>query len=350
MAYPWNPAAARGVPWPMGMPALIALLLPSFLPLLMASPTTIESIEIRGLKTLSEETLLHYLGLEPGQPLDEEALNRNIKELWDRNLMDDVEVESTPTPAGVRLLITILERPVLRSIDYEGLKRIAKTDLQDKMSSRRIQAREGEPLSLGELQRIKTLIEEMYNEKGYHFAAAQYVVQDIGSNEKKVIFTVDEGNRVRISDIVFEGNTVYNDLRLRLAMRKTKKSGLIARIAKKDIYDPAKLQEDLDKLRDLYRISGYKNAVIGDPKVKLDPQRRMSITVPIEEGERWKFGQVTIEGNQIHSDQLLMRVFTHETNGWLRSKVIDDAVKKIGDAYHDTGYIFARVEPELIER
>jgi len=126
----------------------------------------------------------------------------------------------------------------------------------------------------------------------------------------KEVFNVDEGNRVRISDIDFEGNRVYSVLRLRLAMKKTKQSGLITHIAKKDIYDPARLQEDLDKLRDLYRASGYKNAVIGDPRIEVDPERRLSITVPIEEGERWKLSQVTIEGNQILSDQLLMRVFT----------------------------------------
>jgi outer membrane protein insertion porin family len=322
---------------------------------------TIEAIEFRGLKALPEETLRYYLGIEPGQPLNEELLNRQIKILWDRNLVDDISVESVPTPAGVRLVITVAERPVLRSIEYEGLKRISKTDLQDKMTTQRIRVREGEPLSLGELQRVKTLIEEMYGEKGYRFANAQFTVEDISANEKRVIFTVDEGNRVRISDIDFEGNTIFNDLRLRLAMKKTKESGLITRLSKKDIYDPAKLQEDLDKVRDLYRGAGYKNVVIGDPKVEVralrpgaadpdDQKRRMFITVPIEEGERWKFGEVTIEGNQIYSDQILMRAFAHKTGGWLRSKVIDDAIKAITETYHNTGYIFARVEPELVER
>jgi outer membrane protein insertion porin family len=326
-----------------------------------AAGRTIEAIEFRGLKALSEDTLRYYLGLEPGQPLDEEALNRNIKQLWDRNLVDDVTVESVPTPAGVRLVITVVERPILRSIEYEGVKRISKTDLQDKLTTQRIRVHEGEPLSLGELQRVKALIEEMYGEKGYRFATAQYTVEDVGPNEKKVVFSVDEGNRVRISDIDFEGNTVFNDLRLRLSMKKTKETGLITRISKKDIYDPAKLQEDLDKVRDLYTGAGYKNVVIGDPRVEVralnpgaaDPKgqkRRMFITVPIEEGERWKFGQVTIEGNQIYSDQLLLRVFAHKTGGWLRSKVIDDGVKEIGEAYHNTGYIFAQVEPELVER
>ncbi len=135
-----------------------------------ASGRTIEAIEFRGLKALPEDTLRYYLGIEPGQALDEETLNRNIKQLWDRGLVDDVAVESIPTASGVRLVITVQERPILRSIEYEGLKRISKTDLQDKLTTQRVRVREGEPLSLGELQRVKTLIEEMYAEKGYRFA------------------------------------------------------------------------------------------------------------------------------------------------------------------------------------
>jgi outer membrane protein insertion porin family len=331
------------------------------LPQPSANGRTIEAIEFKGLKALSEETLRYYLGLAPGQPLNEEALNKNIKQLWDRNLVDDVQVESVPTAGGVRLVITVTERPILRSIDYQGLKRISKTDLQDKLTTQRIRVHEGEPLSLGELQRVKALIEEMYGEKGYRFATAQYAVTEVAPNEKKVVFTVDEGDRVRISDIEFEGNTVFNDSRLRLTMKNTKESAFISRVTKKDLYDPAKLQEDLDKVRDLYRGVGYKNVVMGDPKVEVktvdlketgskDQKRRMFITIPIEEGERWKFGQVSIEGNKVYTEKNLLRAFERKANGWLRAKVVDDAVKEITDAYHNTGYIFARVEPELIER
>ena len=340
---------------------------PSPPPAALAAPApavagrTIEAIEFKGTKALSEETLRYYLGIQPGQPLDEEALNRNLKKLWERNLVDDVQVESVPTAAGVRLVVTVVERPILRSIDYQGLKRISKTDLQDKLTTQRVRVHEGEPLSLGELQRVKSLIEEMYGEKGYRFATAQYTVEDVAPNEKKVIFTVDEGDRVRISQIEFEGNTVFPDSRLRLVMKNTKEAAFISRITKKDLYDPAKLQEDLDKVRDLYRSVGYKNVVLGDPKIEVkalnaaaknpkDQQRRMVITIPIEEGDRWKFGQVSIEGNKIYKDQILLRVFEHKTGGWLRSKVIDDGVKAISDAYHNTGYIFARVDPELVER
>lgn len=326
-----------------------------------ANNQTVQAVEFRGLKTLSDETLRYYLGLETGQPFDPEQLDANIKELWARNLIDDIQVETVPADQGVRLVITVVERPVLRSLSYEGMKRVSKTDIQDKLTTQRIRVREGEPMSLGELQRVKTLIEEMYAEKGYRFAQARYTIEDLGPNEKRVIFTVDEGNRVRISDIDFEGNTVFNDLRLRWVMKNTKETGPINRLMKKDIYDPGKLQEDLDKVRDVYRAAGYKNVVIGEPKVEVraanpdaatvaDQKRRMFLTVPIEEGERWKFGEVTIEGNEKYSDQQLLRAFEHQSGGWLRSKVVDEGVKSITDLYHNTGYIFARVEPELVER
>jgi outer membrane protein insertion porin family len=326
---------------------------------------TVQAVEFHGTQALSEETLLFYLGLQIGKPLDDALLNRKIKELWDRSLVDDIRIDAEPAAGnsvnGVKLVITVKERPILRSISYDGLKRISKTDIQDKLATQRIRVREGEPMSLGELQRVKGLIEQLYAEKGYRFAQARYTVTDVAPNEKKVVFAVDEGNRVRISDIDFEGNTVFNDLHLRFVMSNTKKSGPITRILKKDIYDPAKLQEDLDKIRKLYKAAGYKNVVLGDPKIEVkalhpeaktikDQNRRMFLTIPIEEGERWKFGEVTIDGNKIYSDQALMRAFPHNQGSWLRQKLIDDGVKQVSDLYHNTGYIYAQVEPELVEK
>lgn len=321
----------------------------------------IAALEFKGLKTLSEETLLYYLGLEIGQALDEERLNKAIKSLWDRGLVDDLKIESTPVAAGVKLTITVQERPILRSIDYEGLKRLSKTDIQDKIATQRIKVHEGEPMSLGELQRVKTLIEDLYREKGYRFAQASYKVQDLAGNDKKVVFKVDEGDRVRIAKITFTGNHVIGGFRLRWAMKDTKESNLVTRIMKKDVYDPAKLQEDLDKVREVYHSEGYKNVSIGDPQIEVrakhpnaaavkDQNRRMFITIPVEENDRWRLGQVSVEGNKIYPEAALMRAFSLKPGAWLRSKVLDDSVKKIRDTYSNTGYVYARVEPELVER
>ncbi len=322
----------------------------------------IAQIEFQGNDSLAEDTLLFYLGLEIGQPLDQRQLNASIRELWTTELIDDVRVEAFSQGSdGVRLVITVTERQVLRSVEYVGLKRLNRTDIEERIAADRIQVYEGAPVRLGELRRLETSIEEMYREQGYRFADASYVLEAATTTEKRVIFTIDEGNRVRIEDIRFEGNTVFPDWRLGLVMKETKESNLVWRLAKKDIYNPARLQEDLENIREAYRKQGYKNITIGEPVIEVralrpnaadpeDQRRRMFVTIPIEEGERWKFGEVTIEGNDKYTDSQLLRAFEIGSGDWLRSKKVDEAVTAIDDIYKNTGYIGARVEPELVER
>ncbi|HSL83048.1 MAG TPA: outer membrane protein assembly factor BamA, partial [Thermoanaerobaculia bacterium] len=273
--------------------------------------------------------------------------------------VEAVPAESSELGRGVRLVVEIVERPRVVSVEYQGLKRIGTTDLRDRLSAERIEISEGAPLNLGELYRVKHVIEEMYAEKGYRFATAEHTVEEVGAGERKVVFTIDEGDRVRIGDIRFEGNTVFREMRLRWEMKNTKESGVVTRLFKKDIYNPAQLAEDLDKVRDLYREAGYKNAVVGEPRIQVrsenpnappeEQARRLVITIPIEEGNRWRFGDVRIEGNEIFKDEGLLRAFEYRKGDWLRSNKIDEGVEAIQEIYQNTGHIQARVEPELIE-
>jgi outer membrane protein insertion porin family len=318
-------------------------------------------IQFQGLEALTDETMLFYLELEQGQTYNADELNEKVHSLWGRGLVDDISVEATQLDDGVRLLITIKERPTLRSVDYKGLKKIERTDITDQIAKDRIRVREGDPLNMGELYRLKAAIEDLYTEKGFRLAEAQFHIERVSVTDSTVSFTIDEGDKVRIEDIDFEGNTVYRDLRLRWVMKNTQKSNLITRVLKKDVFNTAKFDEDLDKVRDLYRKAGYKNVVIGDPQVDLrskkptaettkEQKRRMFITVPIEEGDRWKLGEITIEGNERFSDELLLRLFKRPQGGWLKASVIDESIETIKEVYSNSGYLFAKVDTELVER
>jgi outer membrane protein insertion porin family len=324
----------------------------------------IQQVEYRGLVTLTEDTLDHYLFGRPGDEvrrLDVAELDQRIQKLWDRELIDDIEVSAEPVAGGVRLIVQLVERPILTSVDYVGIKRVNRSDILEASDRERIQVYENQPLQLGEVRRLKLAIEELYKEKGYRFAEVSYTLEEVAKGQRRAIFTIDEGDKVKIGDIQFDGNTVFGDWRLRLSMKKTKESGLISRIAKKDIYNPANIEEDLDKIRDIYRRAGYKDVLIADPEIEVvakrpnaptieAQKRRLAVTIPIEEGERWKFGEVSIDGNEVFSDELLLRQFERPRGGWLRSKVIDEAVESISKLYSSTGYIFSRVDTELTER
>ncbi len=321
----------------------------------------VSDVAIEGLTSLSEGTLRFYLGLEEGVALDAATLNERIHRLWERGLIEDIQVETEEVADGVVVRIRVQERPILSSIEYVGMKRLERTDINDRLTRDLIRLQEGDPLNYAEIYRLKAAIEAMYAEKGYRLADASFDVEAQPDATYRVTFTVDEGNRVRIQEIDFEGNTVFSDARLRFAMRKTKESGLINRLLRRDLFDEAEFQEDLDKVREVYRQAGYKNLVVGEPQIDIGSaagasaeggqgKRRLLLTIPIEEGQRWRLGEIRAEGNERFEDDLLLGMFRRPRGGWLRSNVIDEGVTAVDELYKNTGYLFAHVGSELIER
>ncbi len=326
--------------------------------LLAAAPAalraeTIRAVEFRGLTTLAEETMRFYLGLEVGSELDPEALNTAVHELWKRRLVDDLDIEQEAVEGGVKLVITVVERPILRSIDYKGLQRLSRTDIGERLAREQIDVREGDPLDLGEIRRLEAAIEEMYRDKGYRFADARWSVEQISPSERRVLFDIDEAEKVRIGAIRFEGNEVLRDYRLRWTMKKTKKTNLVTRVLKKDIYNPASVEGDLTAVKDLYRAAGYKNVLLGEPQLSVvgrGGKRRLAIEIPVEEGERWKLGEVSIDGNVLFTDEGLLRHFKRPRGGWLRAKLVDEGLEGVREMYRNFGHIFSEVDSELRER
>jgi outer membrane protein insertion porin family len=320
----------------------------------------IKQVEVEGNITLTEEDLLYYLGLELGSTYDPAQLNERLKELWDRDLIDDVEVEAEPLEDGVSIKVTIEERPTLVSIDYQGLDKLKRTDITEMIDKKRLELFEGSQLSKGELARLETEIEALYADKGYRFADATVQLERVSDHELRVMVLIDEGDKVKIGKVSFDGNEVFGDGTLRSAMKKTKKSNIVTRLRKRDIYNPATVEEDLDKVREVYHNAGYKNLVVGNPELTViesgedsegrPKKRELGIVIPVEEGERWKLGEILFEGNKVLPDEFLKNAFEEPKGGWLRQDVIDKGLKSLEEFYSNTGYMFARIDDEVIER
>ncbi len=319
-----------------------------------ARAETVRGVEFRGLHLLAEETVRYYLGLVDGKELDEAALNRSIEELWRRNLIDDLKIEKVEVEGGVKLVVTVTERPILRSLDFKGLKRLSRTDITERITKESISVREGSPISLGEVKRLQTTIEEMYREKGFRFAKAGFALEEVAPTERRAVFTIDEAEKVRIGDIKFADNRVYGDWRLKWAMSKTKETNLLWRLMKRDIYNPATIAEDLVKVKELYRGAGYKNVVLAEPdlgvKERRSGKRRLMIAIPVAEGHRFKLGEIHIEGNQVFNQAFLEAQFTKPRGGWLRSSMVTKGTEAVQDAYKNYGHIFANIDLQMVEK
>ncbi|MEM1249713.1 MAG: hypothetical protein AAGK22_25280 [Acidobacteriota bacterium] len=148
--------------------------------------------EVRGIRELAEESVLYYLKCEVGQTWDPRVVNREIKDLWTRQLVDDVRVQAEPQGEGVKVIITITERPTLVSLDYQGLDKIKRNDIGDAIDKERVELYEGLPLSVGELVRLESVIKSLYEGRGYRFASVDVQTEKVAENELRVLVDDDE--------------------------------------------------------------------------------------------------------------------------------------------------------------
>ncbi len=318
---------------------------------------SITEISVDGLQGLPESTVLFYLEVEVGDRYSSQDMNDRVHQLWERGLVDDVRVRAEADGDGVKLTVSVIERPLVSELIYDGIKRVSTSDILDLIARKRIRLQEGDTLDLGEVYRLGAAIEDLYAEKGFRLATADYEVIRVSPSESRVVFTIDEGSKVRICGVTFDGNTVLSDRALRGEMKKTKKSNFITKLRKRDIYGEATLAEDLKAVGDAYRARGYKDVVVGEPESEIqgaggdqDDKRCLALTVPIQEGPRWSLGDVEVEGNDTFQTEFLLGLVEEPRGGWLRSKVVEEGQTAMEEVYANTGFLFATVNTEIRER
>ena len=313
----------------------------------------IADIIVEGGVTLTQDTVDYYLGFEPGDPLDRELLAEGFKRLWESGLVEDLTIESEVLDDGrINLIVTVVERPFVNSVVFEGNKKLSATDLKDKLDEAGIEVPRNVPLRMAQLNRIENALKEIYAAEGYRSARISYDVEDLGRNRRRVVYTIDEGGKVKIGEIDFVGNEAFSDGRLQRALKKTKETKLYRPWGKKIIYSDENWEEDRENLKEFYLNHGYVDVKIGQPIVELIAKNpdaetlkkqkyRAKITIPVEEGEPYVLGEVRVEGAEVFPPELLARQIGAVAGNRYSFKEIDAGLETIRNLYHNRGYIYA---------
>lgn len=313
----------------------------------------IRDILVEGGITLTVDTVSYYLGLEPGDLLDNDFVVEGYRRLWDSGLFEDLRIESEEHDDGsVTLHVVVTERPFVSTINFEGNKKLKTTDLKDKLDEIGVEVPRNVPLSMAQLSRIESAIKQIYDAEGFRSANVEYRVQDVGRNKREVVYLIDEGAKVRIKNIDFVGNQVYSDRKLRGVMKKTKEKGLRYFFGDKIIFTKEAWDEDRDNLRDFYHNNGYIDIKIGEPVLELVAKKpdaetlkkkkfRMHVTIPVEEGTPYTLGSFKLTGVEVYNAEGLQRAFDVKVGETYNQKVIEAGMEKVRDGYHNTGYVYA---------
>jgi outer membrane protein insertion porin family len=322
----------------------------------------IADIVVEGGKTLTVDTVSYYLGLYPGDPLDREAVSQGYHRLWESGLFEDVRIDLEEVADGeVVLYIVVDERPFVTTVEFDGNKKVKTSDLKDRLDERGVDVPRNVPLRMAHLSRIETTIKEVYDAEGFRSAQVSFHVEEVTPNKRKVVYTIDEGGKVKIDKIEFAGNEVYKDSKLQGALKKTKETGLFQMFGKKTVFSEEGWEEDRDNLRKFYLNHGYKDIKVGQPQLELFAKKpdaktlkkkkyRLQITVPVEEGEQHSMGSLRVEGVEVYNAEGMTKMFEVKPGQTYNHKAIEKGLERVQDLYHNTGYIYAYANPMLQDR
>jgi len=321
----------------------------------------IVEIVVRGGRTVTAETVAFYLGVKAGDPYDAAQLRRAFPKLWDSGLFEDLALEKEAAAGGVRLVAVVVERPRVADLEFRGNKKLTTSQLKDKLKEGKVEIRVGSPVSLRDVSKGKGVLVDAYRSEGFRSAVVDATLEPMGENERRVVFLVDEGDKIKIDSLDFTGNTVFGDGRLRRAMKKTRQTNFYQFWDSKDVYNQANYEEDVESVKKVYQNAGYKDVVVKDPVIEtfvVNPKetrpdkvkRRARIEIPVVEGERFYFGDLKVEGTTVFPADRLEKFFSWSPGKPLNRAALVDGMKTLDEIYRGRGYIYAYMNPEYTER
>src|ERR687896_140428 len=330
------------------------------------SQRLVESVDIIGNRRLRKDDILYYIQTRPGDVYSEEAVQRDYQTLLSLTFFDKtatrVFTENGPR-GGVNIIFEVKELPIIRDLTFEGLKSVQESDVLKAFRERRVGVSKENVYDPVKILNARRVIKELLSESGHPNAVVEEETEEVSATSLAVNFKIDEGDRVRVVEIQFEGNTVFSDGKLRGAMKYVKEAGLITRFKSTDILDREKLEYDLRLVDNYMRSKGYLQARHGEPRVESVGRRRsgfpilplplissvdegLRVTVPVVEGKVYRLGEFKVEGNSIFSESQIRAVIGLNkgdiADGEKVTKGLFENLKKF---YGQQGFIEYTAEP-----
>jgi outer membrane protein insertion porin family len=297
----------------------------------------VSSIIVEGNRRVEAETIRSYFRLAPGERLDAGKIDAALKALYASGLFEDVRI----TQSGGRLIVIIVEAPVIDRLAFEGNKRVKDEQLQQEIQSK-ARGTLRRAIVQADVQRIL----EIYHRSGRFDVTVAPKIIERPNNRVDLVFEISEGEKSGVKSIVFVGNTAYSAYRLREVI-KSSESAWYSFLQTTDVYDPDRIEADRDLIRRFYLSHGYADVQVVSATGEYDPaQKGFIITFTIEEGPLYHFGAVDIQSNIRTVDPQALRPALRVRQGAIYNgdsveKTVEDLTVEI--AKH--GYPFATVRP-----
>jgi outer membrane protein insertion porin family len=324
-----------------------------------AQTDVVSEITVTGNRRIPADTIRARIFTKPGDIYDQAALERDFNSLWNTGYFEDVKFLREQTPKGWRLIVQVKEKPTIREITYVGTSSVSQSDILDRFKQDKVGLVVESQYDPTRIKRAEVSIKNLLAEHGRQFATIRTEVRQIPPAAVGITFVVKEGPKVKVGKIRFDGNKNISSRVLRAAMKNLRPIGIPHSIFLENIfaktYDATKLEEDTERVRAEYQNRGYFKANVTDPKTVIHdtghkgfhipllqsgPGKAVDITMPIDEGDKYRLGKITFKNNKFLSNTAALRnLFPLKDGDIFSREKVAKGLENLRKAYGQYGYI-----------
>ena len=308
-----------------------------------ADAFTVRDIRLEGLQRITAGTVFNYLPVKVGDTLDDTRTAEVVRTLFKTGFFRDVRIERD----GETLVVSVVERPSIGSIEFTGNKDLKTEDLLAALEQAGFA--EGRVFNRSILDQVEQELHRTYFAAGKYGARITSTVTPLERNRVGVGFDISEGVVAKIRQINIVGNATFDDDAL-LDEFNLETTGFFSFITRSDQYSKPKLAADLETLRAFYLDKGFINFNIDSTQVSITPDKKdVYITINITEGGSYAVRDVHLQGTLTVPEEELFELVTIVQGEVFSRKNVTETVRNIADRLGDEGYSFANVNavPEI---
>ncbi len=326
---------------------------------LFAQQDLITEIQVHGNRSVPADVVKAHIFTHPGDVYDQAAIERDFNSLWNTGFFEDIRFEREATPKGWILHVYVKERPRVKQIYYLGINAISKSDILDRFKQDKVGLSPESQYDPTKVKKAEVSIKALESEHGHQFANVRSEIRPLPPASVELTFVVREGPKVKVGKIRFEGNRHVPSRELRHAMHFSRPIGIPHSIFLENLfaktYDATHLDDDMELVREDLQNRGYFKANVGQPQTVIrdtghegfhvpllqhGPGKAMDITVPIEEGERYRLGAITFKGTKAPPNAKALRnLFPIKDGDIFNRQKIAKGLENLKTAYGSQGYI-----------
>ena len=315
----------------------------------------IGGLAVKGVEGYEDYVLTGLSGLSVGQTisLPGTEITEAVKRYWKHGLFSKVAITADSIVGQkVYLCIHLATRPRVSTINYYGLKKSEREDMESKLGIMR-----GAQITPNMIDRAKILAHKYFDDKGYKNAEIEIVQRDDVTSKNQVILdvTVDKKSKMKVRQIIFEGNQELKDSKIKGSMfkkgafGKVNEAGKFSNIFKPKKFTPERYDEAKKSLIEKYNELGYRDAVILEDSVWTVDDKHVNVYVKLEEGQKYYLRNITWVGNTVVTSDYLAAVLGMKKGDVYNQKQLKKRLSEdedaVGNYYWNNGYLFYNLDP-----